>query len=183
MGGVDKLGLTVDGLPLLRARAIAAIATGQPVSIALPAPDHPRAALVRDLAVTIVFPVDAALGLAHSLRAAVARLPACDRMLILLADMPDITTADILTVLAAPEAQPDALIWRGASAAGVPGHPVLFDARLRPGFATLVGDTGAEPIIRANRDRTVLVPLPYNHACHDLDTPDDWAAFRNETGR
>jgi CTP:molybdopterin cytidylyltransferase MocA len=131
----------------------------------------------------MVFPADAALGLAHTLRASVASLTPCDRFLILLADLPDITTADVLAVLAAPATQPDALIWRGASARGVPGHPVLFDARLRPAFANLVGDKGAEAIIRANRDRTVLVTLPDDHACHDIDTPEDWAAYHEETGR
>jgi CTP:molybdopterin cytidylyltransferase MocA len=183
MQGADKLALPVSGTPLLRDRAQTALATGEPVFIALPAPGHPRAALVADLPVTILTAPDAALGIAHTLRAAVSALPPCKRFLILLADLPEITTADLHTILAAPTAHPDALIWRGATADGKPGHPVLFDATLRPDFATLSGDTGAEPIIRAHRDKTALVPLPANHARRDLDTPDDWAAWRAETGR
>lgn len=183
MAGVDKLALPLDGTPLLRHRARTALATGCPVHIALPAVDHPRVALVRDLPATLLFVPDAALGLAHTLRAAVAALPTCDHFLILLADLPEITTEDLLTVMAAPATHPDALIWRGATADGLPGHPVLFAATLRPLFDTLEGDTGAEPIIRALSDRTVLVPLPGQHARRDLDTPADWAAWRSETGQ
>ena len=183
MQGADKLALPVDGTPLLRHRARTALATGEPVFIALPAPDHPRAALVADLPVTAVTAPDAPLGLAHTLRAAVAALPPCDRFLILLADLPELTTDDLRAVLTAPDSHPAARIWRGATAAGAPGHPVLFDATLRPAFAALSGDTGAEPIIRAHRAETVLVPLPADHARRDLDTPADWAAFRAETGR
>jgi CTP:molybdopterin cytidylyltransferase MocA len=183
MLGQDKLALAVDGVPLLRHRALAALATGEPVVLALPSRDHPRAALVDDLPVTLVVAPDAALGLAHTLRAGVDALPPCDRFLILLADLPDITTGDLCRVLVAPLAHPEARIWRGATADGAPGHPVLFAASLRPAFAALQGDTGADPIIRAQRAATVLVPLPGQHARRDLDTPADWAAFRAETGR
>ncbi len=182
MGGADKLTLPVSGTPLLRDRAMTALATGEPVFVALPSRDHPRAAHLADLPVTMLAATDAALGLAHTLRAAVAALPPCDRFLILLADLPDITTADLQTVLAAPADHPDALIWRGATATGAPGHPVLFDASLRPHFATLTGDTGADPVIRTHRAQTVLVPLPKDNARRDLDTPADWAAWRAETG-
>lgn len=182
MGGVDKLAEPVGGVPLLRDRAAAALATGEPVHIALPGHDHPRAALVADLPVTLHQVVDAAHGLAHTLRAAVAALPPCPRFLVLLADLPEITTDDIRAVLDAPNRAPRARIWRGATVAGQPGHPVLFDATLRPAFAALAGDTGAEAIIRAHQAETVLVPLPGRHARRDLDTPADWAAFRAETG-
>lgn len=183
MQGKDKLTLPVKGIPLLRDRAQIALATGEPVFIALPAPDHPRATLVVDLPVALLSAPDAALGLAHTLRAAVAALPPCNRFLVLLADLPEITTTDLQTILAAPANHPEALIWRGATASGAPGHPVLFDASLRPHFATLSGDTGADPVIRAHRAQTVLVPLPANHARRDLDTPEDWATWRAETGR
>jgi CTP:molybdopterin cytidylyltransferase MocA len=183
MGGQDKLALPVSGTPLLRDRALTALATGEPVFVVLPSSRHPRAALISGLPATVVSASDAALGLAHTLRTAVAALPPCDRFLILLADLPEITTDDLRSVLTAPAAYPDSLIWRGATSDGAPGHPVLFDASLRPAFATLDGDTGAEPIIRAHRADTTLIPLPGQHARRDLDTPADWAGWRAETGR
>jgi molybdenum cofactor cytidylyltransferase len=183
MEGADKLALPVRGKPLLRDRAKMALATGATVCVALPSSVHPRAALLDGLDVTLIPVPDADLGLAHTLRAAVAALPACDRFLVLLADLPEITTQDLRRILAAPASHPEALIWRGATESGAPGHPVLFASTLRPLFATLTGDTGAEPIIRAHRDRTVIIPLPGQHARRDLDTPADWAAWRSETGQ
>ncbi len=183
MEGLDKLALPVSGIPLLRDRAQSALATGEPVFIALPAPEHPRAALVADLPVVLIAAPDAQRGLSHTLRTAVAALPPCRRFLILLADMPEITTFDMQTVLAAPADHPDAFIWRGTTTTGAPGHPVLFDATLRPQFAMLSGDTGANPVIQAHQSQTALVALPADHARRDLDTPAEWAAFRAETGR
>jgi len=182
MAGADKLALPLGGIPLLRDRATTALATGAPVFVALPAPDHPRAGLLAGLAVTLIPVPDAAAGLAHSLRATVAALPPCDRFLVLLADLPQISTEDLHSVLTAPRRHPTARIWRGATEDGAPGHPVLFDASLRPAFATLSGDAGAESIIRAQAADTVLVPLPAQHARRDLDTPADWAAYRAEIG-
>jgi CTP:molybdopterin cytidylyltransferase MocA len=182
MNGNDKLALPVGGVPLLRSRALAALGTGEPVHIAIPDPGQSRAALVAGLPVTLHPVTESNLGQAWTLRAAVAALPPCARFLVLLADLPEITTADLRAVLNAPEHHPAARIWRGATETGEPGHPVLFDASLRPAFAGLSGDRGADPLIRAHRDQTVLVTLPRRHALRDLDTPQDWAAFRAETG-
>jgi CTP:molybdopterin cytidylyltransferase MocA len=46
----------------------------------------------------------------------------------------------------------------------------------------LQGDDGGRAIMIAHRDQTHLVPLPGDHATRDLDTPEDWAAWRAETG-
>ncbi|MCC5975136.1 MAG: nucleotidyltransferase family protein, partial [Rubellimicrobium sp.] len=89
------------------------------------------------------------------------------------------TQVDLRKVMAAADTDPDSLIWRGATEDGAPGHPILFDARLRPEFASLDGDTGGAPLLARHRDRTCLVPLPGQRARRDLDTPEDWAAWRN----
>jgi CTP:molybdopterin cytidylyltransferase MocA len=182
MGGADKLALPVGGEPLLRRIARAALAAGGDVHVALPAPDHPRAALVADLGARILCPPEAAEGLSGTLRAGVAALPACARFMILLADLPEIGADDIAAVLRAPDAAPGALIWRGATEAGEPGHPILFDAALRGAFASLAGDAGGEAVVRANCSRTHLVPLPGTRARLDLDTPEAWAVWRAARG-
>jgi CTP:molybdopterin cytidylyltransferase MocA len=178
MGGADKLALPVDGEPLLRRIARAALAAGGDVHVALPAADHPRAALLAGLPVTRLALPEAAEGLSGTLRAGVAALPECARFMVLLADLPEIGAGDIRAVLDAPAAAAAALIWRGATAAGEPGHPILFDARLRPAFAQLRGDAGGEAVLRAAGGRVHLVPLPGGRARLDLDTPADWAAWR-----
>lgn len=178
MRGADKLAEPVARVPLLTRTAGAAAASGCRVFVALPAADHPRAALLAGLPVTPLVVPEAAEGLGGTLRGGVARLPDCARFMVLLADLPGIGTADILAVLNAQRSAPGALIWRGATADGRPGHPILFDAALRPRFAALSGDTGGEAIVRAEAGRTALVPLPGDRARLDLDTPEDWAAFR-----
>jgi CTP:molybdopterin cytidylyltransferase MocA len=182
MGGRDKLAEPVGGVPLLRQKALAALATGEPVFAALPGPDHPRAALLDGLTVTRLYPAGAAEGMGGSLRDSVAALPPCGGFLLLLADLPEIDTSHLNTLLAAPDKRPGALIWHGSDAAGNLGHPVLFDSSLRPEFATLGGDIGARPIVRAHKDRLAVVTLPGTVATRDLDTPEDWAAWRAETG-
>lgn len=175
MRGRDKLLEPVEGQPILQRMAKMALPFG-PVVVTLPALDHPRAAILPVAARIIVVP-DRAEGMAASLRRGVAALPPDHDILILPADMPDLTSGDIAAVIAARAAHPDALIWQASGATGTPGHPVLFHADLRGGFATLTGDTGARRIVRDQADRRVLVPLPGDHALTDLDTPEDWAAW------
>lgn len=183
MRGTDKLLQKIDGEPLLAHVVNHALGTGHPVFTALPGPEHPRYGVVSDLR-TICYDIpDAAEGMAGTLRGAVSRLPPCDAFMVVLADLPDIDTADMNAVFAARLAEPDLLIWRGATEDGRPGHPILFDAALRPDFARLSGDGGGEAIVKANRDRTRLVPLAGQRAILDLDTPEDWAAWRMATGR
>jgi CTP:molybdopterin cytidylyltransferase MocA len=182
MAGRDKLLEPLNGIPLLRRQALTALALGEPVFVTLPSGDHPRAMVLDGLDVTSLAVPDAAEGLAGTLRGAIAQLPPCDRIMLLLGDLVEITESDLRNVLQATENDATNLIWRGATANGEPGHPIVFAASLRPAFADLSGDGGGESIVRPLRDRTVLVPLPGQHARRDLDTPEDWAAFRRESG-
>ncbi len=181
MQGRDKLAETIHGVPLLRRQALAALAAGARVFVALP-PDHPRAALIDGLAITPLELPEAAEGLGGTLRAGVARLPACRRFAVLPADLVEITETDIKSVLQAADNNSDMLVFRGATSGGLPGHPTLFDASLRPRFADLTGDAGAQALLAPLRDRTRLVPLPGDRARCDLDTPQDWADWRARSG-
>ena len=179
MRGRDKLLEPVDGMPLLRQRALAALGTGQPVFITLPALDHPRHATIADLGVTTIPVPDAATGMAASLRTGVAALPECRHFMVLLADLPEITSADMRDLIT--NITDLHRIWRGTAADGTPGHPIIFHASLRRAFETLTGDSGARTILAAHPPK--LIALPNQHATRDLDTPEDWAAWRAGTPR
>lgn len=183
MRGADKLLQDIDGAPLLAHVVERAAATGHPVFTAMPGPQHPRYQLMRELPTACYDIPDAIEGMSGTLRGAVGRLPPCDAFLLLLADLPEIQTADMNAVFAARTADPDYLIWRGATHDGKPGHPILFDAKLRPEFARLSGDSGGDAIVKARLNETALVTLPGNRARLDLDTPEEWAAWRAATGR
>ena len=182
MRGADKLLQLVDGVPLVRKVAVAAIALGHPVYVALPDLTHPRAAALSDLDLTLLPIPQAVQGMSVTLREAVAHLPEFEKLMLVLADLPEISSSEMAAVLSASDRQ-SGLIWRGATEDGKPGHPIVFDGSLRTQFATLSGDTGGDAIVRLLRDQTVLVPLAGSRARRDLDTPEDWAAFRAETGR
>ena len=93
--------------------------------------------------------------------------------LILPADMPDITADDLKTIL---QGFDNTHILRGASADGRPGHPVLFPRAFFPRLTALQGDQGARALLQGAEIRAI--PLPGKHALTDLDTPEDWAAWR-----
>jgi CTP:molybdopterin cytidylyltransferase MocA len=113
-----------------------------------------------------------------SLRAGIAALPPkTSGVVILPGDMPAITAADLRQILALHQDNPQQIL-RGTTADGREGHPALFPTDLFPALSALTRDEGGRSLLKANRDRVKLVPLPGENAVLDLDTPEDWAAYR-----
>lgn len=176
MRGADKLLQEVDGTPVLLVMARRALATGTEVLIAIPSRDHPRAKVIAPLPVGPVGVPDAGLGMSASIRAGIAALPnGTEAVMILPADMPEITGSDLEAMIAAYE---PGSVLRATSADGRAGHPVIFPADCFDDLTSLTGDRGARDVIAANRDRLHLIALPDDHALTDLDTPEDWQAWR-----
>jgi len=187
MRGRDKLLEPVRGRPLLADRVAAASsaiassadgARGAIVYVALPPrPAAPgRWAALAGAPAQIIAVADHRDGLSASLRAGVAALPPhCPGLMILPADMPDITSADMTTLLNGFDGS---TILRATSGDGQPGHPVLFPARDFAALAALSGDRGARGVLEAAPTRVRRLPLPAGHATTDLDTPEDWARWR-----
>lgn len=181
MQGRDKLLEQVQGAPLLARVAGAAVATGAPVIVVLP-PDRPdRARALAGLDVALVEAAEARQGMSASLRrgmqAVMALDPAADGVMILPADMPGLQAGDLERVIAAFRADPGRIV-RGATEDGRQGHPALFPADLFRDLLALTGDEGGRSVLRAQAGRLALVVLPGESAVLDLDTPEDWAAFR-----
>jgi CTP:molybdopterin cytidylyltransferase MocA len=180
MRGGDKLLEDVEGMALLTRSARAALGTGLEVIVAL-SPDRPgRARALEGLPVRCVSVPDAQEGMAASLRAAVAAAPEAAALAVLLADMPEITTADIATLVAGFDAAGGDRVVRASSEDGRPGQPVIFPSRLRHDLLALSGDAGGREILK--REEVVLVPLPGRRALTDLDTPEDFAAWSGREG-
>lgn len=180
MRGRDKLMEVVDGTPLIaRQAARARAATTGAVLAALPPAPHARRAALAGLDIEMVDVPDAAMGMSASLRRGLESLPKdTQAAMVLLADLPELTTSDMISVLRAVDLSGKARIWRATTSDGAPGHPIVFASDLFAPLMSLSGDTGGAEIIMANRDITKLVPLPANHARRDLDTPEDWADWR-----
>lgn len=172
MGGSDKLLRKIRGHPLLTRISARACATG-PVYVTLPGDEHPRCTALPKAA--HIVPVRGQM--ADSIKAGISALPADTAGVIILpADMPDITAQDIAIFRETARAL-DPQILRATNPTGVPGHPVYFSHRLFSEFAKLTGDAGAAPICRKYAAETTFVPLPDQRALLDLDTPEDWENF------
>lgn len=180
MDGRDKLLERVDGQPLIRRQAkLARGVTAGDVIVALPPPPHPRYDALTGVGVLMIAVPDATEGMNASLRTAFAAVPKNARAaMLMLADLPDLTRADLGAVLAAMDNEN--AIWRGATEDGKPGHPILFSNSLFDTFQGLTGDSGGRDMMQAAQGKIVTVALPGTRARRDLDTPEDWAAWRAE---
>lgn len=174
----DKLLERIDGEPLLRRSARIACGTGAPVICTLPLDRADRAAVIADLPLTMVTVPDAARGMSASLQAGIAAVALSSAgVMVLPADMPGFTTQDLAGLLDRFAADPTRIL-RATTEDGRPGHPAIFPDDLFPALGTIRGDEGGRSVLSAQRDRVTLVALPGNRAILDLDTPQDWAAFR-----
>lgn len=183
MRGGDKALEQVAGAPLLVHMARQALTAGCACCVTVPDLDHPRSRALASLAAEdrsehlsrIAVP-DRDTGMSASIRAGIAALPAsCDGVMVLPADMPELTKSDFETLKNRFDG-PEGAILRAASEDFRPGHPVLFPRRCFDDLLRLSGDTGARDILR--RESVKLCALSGQRALTDLDTPEAWANWR-----
>lgn len=182
MRGRDKLLEPVGGRPVLARVAEAALESSADETLVVLRPDDAaRQAALAGLGVTTAesprFEEGMGASLAHGLTAI---RPDADGVLILLADMPEIGSAEIDRLIAAFDPEEGRAIVRATTPDGTPGHPVLFGRRFFEALAALGGDRGARELIRDNGEFLAEVALPRRAAVTDLDTPEAWAAWRAE---
>ncbi|UWP99691.1 nucleotidyltransferase family protein [Aliiroseovarius crassostreae] len=191
MGGqppIDKLLLPLPraGLQktLLEDRIDAVRGSGLDLVLILP-PEQSfpgRWDIARTCGITPVPSPHAHLGIGESLSTAMTHIDdRYDSVLIVLADMPEITSGHMQTV--AHTGQSDE-IWRGAScqnssSQNTPGHPVRLPRRLFGRIAQLSGDHGAQKILAG--EKIHLIPLPGDAAILDLDTEEDWVRYQQRS--
>ena len=173
MRGADKLLEEVGGEPLLTVMARRAAKAG-PLRVTLPEGNTARVKALDGIDCDIVT-LPAGCDQSQSLAAGVAGLSG--PVLVMLADMPEVTAHDLHLLLALSAQAPNAIL-RAADAEETPGNPVLFPADLLPELQKIKGDKGARGLLKQHAARVHLVPLQGQRALTDLDTPEDWAAWR-----
>jgi molybdenum cofactor cytidylyltransferase len=181
MRGRDKLLEALeDGRPVLRHAAKAALASqAGDLVVVLPPDATARRAALAGTGARIVEAPDWAEGMAASLRAGLAAVaPEADAVVLLLADMPEVGARDIDRLIAAFDPAEGRELCRAVTADGTPGHPVLFGRRFFETLAALRGDRGAREVLREAAEFVTDVPTPGRAAAVDLDTPEDWDAWR-----
>jgi len=181
MRGSDKLMEPVDGEAQLRRIVRMAREASPTVVVTLPEGGPyalARRAALDGLQVRIRVIKDAHEGMAASLRAGVGVLgPTVCGLMVVPPDMPDLD-ADDLSVMAAVFRDDPLTVLRATAEDYTPGHPVVFPSRLFGSLAVLTGDQGGRRILEGESTR--LLPLSGTRAITDLDTPEDWAAWRSQ---
>jgi molybdenum cofactor cytidylyltransferase len=178
--GAPKLLASLAGRPLIRVTVEHLLATPlDRVIVITGAHADEVAGALADLNVDCLFNQRFAEGMGTSLAAGIAAVRHdAAAALVALGDQP-LADAAIVGRLLAARAPATHLAVR-PSYAGVPGHPVLFEAATFPRLARLRGDGGARTLLEAWRGRVAHVACEYG-APIDIDTPADLAALERIT--
>lgn len=172
-GGAHKLLAEFDGEPLVRRAAKTALATNAaPVVVVTGHRQSEIVAALSGLDVAAVENPDYASGMASSLVSGFSAAPArsADGVLVMLADMPGVTTADLNLLIAAFRSASGRAIVRAVSL-GKRGNPVILPRLLGDAVMRLEGDVGARHIIETSG--LPVIDVDIGEAAHlDVDTPE-----------
>ncbi|MCC3646771.1 nucleotidyltransferase family protein [Cytobacillus oceanisediminis] len=136
---------------------------------------------IRDLPISIVWNPCPKLGISNSLAAAIESLsPACEALLITLADQPEIKVEVMNEVITEYLISKNPLII--TSYRGKIRHPILFGQLYFNELLNLKGDQGAKLLISANKEKAHIY-YEDEEAPEDIDTIEDYRRLlkrRNE---
>jgi molybdenum cofactor cytidylyltransferase len=177
MAPANKLFVEIDGKTML-ARAVAAATASQAAETIVVVGNDSARAKAALTGVRVIENPDYATGLASSVRAGIAAVPAdCDGAVVLLGDMP-MVTADHVDRLIAGFSPIEGRAICVAAHGGKRGNPVLWGREFFAEILALDGDQGARPVMRKHEDRLCEVPMQDDGVLIDLDTAEALAAFQ-----
>ena len=171
--GGNKLLLALDGEPLVRRAASAALAAGlDPVVCVLGhEADRMRAAL-SGLSVVPIFNAGYARGMNASLAAGIAAVPSEPAAAVVqLADMPRVTSAMIARLVATFRETGAPLV--ASEYGGVHAPPTLYARALFPELGGADGDGCGKRVVRRHADEAVRIAWSVE-ALADIDRAEDW---------
>ncbi len=181
VAGSTKLVAELDGAPLVRHAALAAIGSGaRPVVVVT---GHARGEVMAALAGLDVREApnpDFSSGIASSLRTGVAATAdQADGVLVLLGDMPRVSAAAARKLIDAFSADPS-LDAVAPLVGGRRGNPVLLSRRLFDAAMKLEGDEGARKLLMRPGLRVAEIAADDDGVALDIDTPEALAALRGD---
>jgi molybdenum cofactor cytidylyltransferase len=177
----SKVLARIDGVSLLARVAGAAARSRASAIVAVVGHASSRVeAELQGFACDIVRNENLDLGLSHSLRLGLARVPAtASAAIVLLADMPYVS-AEIIDALirgfetTLPEPLAVMPVYRGAR-----GNPVLLSRKIFAEAETIQGDRGARFLLDQMPDGVLDVPVASESVLLDIDTPEMLAGAAN----
>jgi molybdenum cofactor cytidylyltransferase len=175
--GSNKLLAQIDGESMVRRVIISIEASAARPIVVVTGHDHELiGAALADTGAEIVHNPAYRDGLSTSLRKGIGAVASCDGAIILLADMPAISSLVIDRMIAAYELKKRGVICV-ATYQGRRGNPVLFDRAFFPELQTTSGDIGAREIVQKHRPLVCEVDMDDDGPLTDLDTPEDVEQF------
>lgn len=176
-GGGHKLLAVFDGVPLVRRSACVATTSHAATTIVVSGDRQADIEAALDgLDLVLTHNPDHASGIASSLIAglSVEQARKSDGILVMLADMPAITSTHLDALISCFQEEGGKIIVR-ATSSGIPGNPVVIPASLFEDICQLRGDVGARKIIQQSGLRIIDIDL--GDAAHlDVDTSEAIAA-------
>jgi molybdenum cofactor cytidylyltransferase len=170
--GSNKLVALLHGRPVVRWSAEALASAVDDTWIVVPARSAEVHEALDDLPVRWVENPLAHEGMASSIRAGVAALPAdTEAVVITLGDQPLIDAEVIRRVVGAWREAPSGTRAVASAYADGRGHPVLLGASLLPALCALEGDRGARELLASLGDAVVVVDVRGARPV-DVDTPE-----------
>jgi molybdenum cofactor cytidylyltransferase len=173
--GEPKQLVRLRGRPILHTMVSRAVAlAGHAVTVVLGSHAQALTPLLRHSPASIIVNRQWPEGLGSSIRAGISRLPpACDAVLLLLADQVGVTADDLKRLASA---------WKGDTTiaaglySGTVGVPAIFPRWCFSELMALRGDRGAKTLLLRHSDRLLRVPM--SNAAVDVDTQDQLAELR-----
>lgn len=177
--GIKQL-VEIDGEPMLRRAAQAALCCGVPVIAVLGAQADRVGAALSGLPLHVVLHADWTLGMGSSLAAGMRvveqRHAEASAVLVALADQPRVDGDALQRLLARHAEAPDRIL--ATAYAGKAGPPAVFPRDCFAALAACKGDQGARNVLAAQQAR---VQLQYDIDARDVDTPGDLVTLTRPT--
>lgn len=171
--GSHKLLAEFEGIPLLRQMAMTArLSNAASVTVVLGHRHEELGAVLDGLDIARVVNSNHANGMASSIAAGLSSPHAQggDGVMVMLADMPKISSKDLNQMISTFEQAGRLAIVR-AVADGKPGNPVILPRSMFEDLSRLAGDVGARELIKASGLEIIDVELG-SAALMDVDTPE-----------
>jgi len=179
--GEPKQLVRLDGRPLLHTMVGRAVAlAGHAVTVVIGAHAQELTQLLRHSPASVIVNRYWREGLGSSIRLGVATLPpACDAVLLMLADQVAVSADDLKRLASAWKGQ-DTVI-AASLYSGTTGVPAIFPRWCFSDLMGVHGDRGAKSVLHRHADRLVRVPM--QNAAIDLDTPEQLEELRRSLQR
>ncbi len=177
--GRNKLVADLAGKPIVRhvAEAVFASQCAHVLVVTGNEPEHVQSALM-GLDVRFIHNPEFAHGLSTSLKRGLTELPTdIDGVLVVLGDMPEVSTQHLNRLIAAFSPNDNRTIIV-PTRRGKRGNPVLWGRVFFADMADVTGDTGAKHLLGQHADQVAEVEIDSDAVLADIDTPEALAALR-----